>query len=75
MTTHDAVDPKQVASKPWYETAAKLDRADLVQQVIGRHPTKNADEIVDLLAKEHVEVSATLVMQEMARLRPRPTAE
>ena len=71
---HDAVDPEQVAPKPWYETAAGLDRVAVVEQKIREHPTASADQIVALLAKEHVEVSATLVMQEMARVRPRPTA-
>ena len=74
MTTHDAVDPEQVAPKPWYETAAGLDRAAVVYKKIRQHPEASADEIVNLLAQEHVEVSATLVMQEMARLKPRPTA-
>lgn len=69
MTTHDAVDSNQVCPKPWYETAANVDRQALVEQAIREHPTKDVDEIVALLAEEHVEVSATLVMQQFARLQ------
>lgn len=69
---HDAVDPNQVAPKPWYETAAGVDRAAAIEQVRRRHPSANVDEIVAMLAEENIEVSATLVFQQLARLQTTP---
>jgi hypothetical protein len=69
MMKHDAVDEEQVAPKPWQMTAKELDRSAIIDQKLKEHPTATADEIVVLLAAEHVEVSGTLVMQRIAHLR------
>ena len=67
MTQHDAVSDDQVAPKPWLQTARNVYRSQLIREVRRQHPQATVDEVVELLAKEHVEVSATLVMQEFER--------
>ena len=67
MTQHDAVSDEQVAPKPWQQTARNVDRSHLIRELRRQHPLATVDDVVELLAKEHVEVSATLVMQEFER--------
>jgi hypothetical protein len=54
-----------VAPNPQSELDANVDRRQAVAEAIRAHPTASADEIVSELAKRQIEVSATLVMQEL----------
>ena len=62
---HDPISPLQVAPTPQSELDANVDRLSVVRAAIREHPQASVDEIVDELAKRQIEVSATLVMQEL----------
>ena len=64
---HDPVSPRQVAPWPHVELEDNLDRSQLVRELIAQHPGATADEIAALLQERGVEVSSTLVLQELAR--------
>ena len=65
---HDAVSHDQVAPDPKFEVDQQhLDRRSLIADAIQAHPGAAPDEIVRLLAEKQIEVSATLVLAELAR--------
>jgi hypothetical protein len=66
---HDPVAPRQVSPNPQSDLDAAVDRIQAVREAIKAHPDAGADEIVALLAAQQIEVSGTLVMQEMMHLR------
>ncbi len=66
---HDPVAPRQVSPIPQSDLDANVDRIKAVREAITAHPEANVDEIVALLAKQQIEVSGTLVMQEVMHLR------
>lgn len=72
---HDPVSPRQVAPNPQSELDANVDRPRAVAEAIRAKPTAWVDEIVDELAKKQIQVSATLVMQELMHAREEPRAE
>lgn len=65
----DPVAPRQVSPIPQSELDANVDRIKAVREAIKAHPEAGVDEIVSLLAAQQIEVSGTLVMQEMMHLR------
>jgi hypothetical protein len=66
-TRHDAISPRQVAPIPHIETAQEhLDVRELVREALNDHPGASADEIVRLLAEKQIQVSPTLVLQQLA---------
>lgn len=80
-TRHDAISPRQVAPIPHLETEQEhLDVMELVREAIHDHPDASADDIVRLLAEKQIQVSPTLVLQQLAAGRQtaaspsRPTA-
>lgn len=72
---HDPVSPRQVAPNPQSELDANVDRRRAVVEAIRANPTASADEIIGELAKKQIQVSATLVMQELMHAREEPAAE
>ena len=72
---HDPVSPRQVAPNPQSELDANVDRRRAVVEAIRTSPTASVDEIVGELAKRQIQVSATLVMQELMHMREEPRAE
>ncbi len=65
---HDAVSHEQVAPLPKFEVDQQhVDRRALIADALESHPQAGPDEIVSLLAQRHINVSATLVLAEMAR--------
>lgn len=65
---HDSVSHEQVAPLPHVEVDQQhLDRRALISDALRSHPQASPDEIVEMLAQRNIEVSATLVLAEMAR--------
>lgn len=65
-TGHDAISPRQVAPIPHVEIEHEhLDVMELVREAIHDHPGAEADEIVRLLAEKQIQVSPTLVLQQL----------
>lgn len=65
---HDAVSHEQVAPLPSFEVDQQhLDRRALIADALRSYPQASPDEVVKLLAERHIDVSATLVLAEMAR--------
>lgn len=72
---HDPVSPRQVAPHPQSELDANVDRRRAVIEAILRRPEASVDEIVAELAQRQIDVSATLVMQELMHTAPARSAE
>lgn len=68
--THEPVSPNQVSPIPKSTLNANVDRAKAVRQVIEAHPGAGVDQVIALLAKQQIQVSATLVMQQLMKSRP-----
>lgn len=71
---HDPVSPRQVA--PWHEVELEdqLDRRQLVRDLIHEHPDATADDIARLVANRQIEVSSTLILQELQCKNVHPKA-
>lgn len=72
---HDPISPRQAAQNPRSELAANVDRRRAVREALRQHPQAGIDEIVGELARRQIEVSATLVMQELARGSQTPAGD
>jgi hypothetical protein len=64
---HDPVSPRQVAPRQDLELEDQLDRRQLVRELISAHPTASADEISRMLQQRRIEISSTLILQELQR--------
>ena len=62
---HDPVSQRQVAPRQEVELEDNLDRRQLVRDLIALHPSATADDIVRMLRQRQIEVSTTLVLQEL----------
>lgn len=60
--------PEPAAPPPQSDLDSNVDRPAAVRAALHAHPEAGVDEIVAILARRQIEVSATLVMQEAMRL-------
>lgn len=64
---HDPVSPRQVAPWQHVELQDQLDRRQLLRDLIAEQPDATADELSRVLKERQIEVSSTLILQELAR--------
>lgn len=61
--------PEPAAPIPQTDLDSNVDRAAAVREAVREHPQAEVDEIITMLARRRIAVSATLVMQEVMRFR------
>ncbi|HVX13779.1 MAG TPA: hypothetical protein VHC22_21535 [Pirellulales bacterium] len=66
---HDSESPKQVAPPHEVELADNFDRRQMVRDFVAQHPDASADDVVRAFHERRVDVSTTLVLQELERRR------
>ncbi|HET6883590.1 MAG TPA: hypothetical protein VFI31_25785 [Pirellulales bacterium] len=64
---HDPVSPRQVAPWQHVELEDNFDRRQLVRNLAAQHPDASADEIARMLKERQIDVSSTLILQELSR--------
>ena len=62
--------PESAAPVPQTDLDSHVDRVAAVRNAVQARPEASVDEIIAMLAERKVAVSATLVMQEVMRVRP-----
>lgn len=66
---HDPISPRQVAPRQHVEIEGQLDRRQLVRDLIARHNGATADDLARILKQQNIQVSSTLILQELSRAR------
>ncbi|HWB10749.1 MAG TPA: hypothetical protein VG826_16080 [Pirellulales bacterium] len=64
---HPTVSPRQVGPRQEVELD-NFDRREMVRKLIEGHPGATADELVRMLRERQIDISSTLVHQELSRL-------
>lgn len=64
---HDPVSPHQVGPWQHVELEDNFDRRQMVRELIAQHPRATADELGRMLNERQIEVSSTLILQELRR--------
>jgi hypothetical protein len=65
---HPTVSPRQVGPRQKVELEDNFDRRELVRRLIVSHPGATADDLVRILRERQIDISSTLVHQELSRL-------
>lgn len=64
---HPTVSPRQVGPRQNVELEDNLDRRKLIHDLIEQHPGASADDLMRMLRARNLEVSSTLIHQELSR--------
>jgi hypothetical protein len=65
---HPTISPRQVGPRQDVELDDQVDRRELIRNLLEDHPGATPDDLVRMLHERQIEVSSTLVLQELARL-------
>jgi hypothetical protein len=67
---HDPVSPHQVGPWQHVELEDNFDRRQLVRDLIAQYPDASADDLGRMLKERQIEISSTLILQELQRRKP-----
>jgi len=67
---HDPVSPHQVGPRQHVELEDNFDRRQLVRDLIAQYPDASADDLGRMLKERQIEISSTLILQELQRRKP-----
>ena len=65
---HPTISPRQVGPRQDVELEHNVDRRELIHKLIESHPGATPDDLMRMLQERQIDVSSTLVLQELARL-------
>lgn len=64
---HPTVSPRQVAPRQDVELEDNVDRRQLIRDLMSSHPGATVDDLARLLGERGIDISSTLIHQELSR--------